>query len=653
MEGKHTPQHVNQEDADPVRRGLIIAGALGVVGALGVYGWRDGWFNGSTEPQANPVEPPPTEVTPDVSIPLPELDKSHEVDLLAGGTWKFMPGARQEGSALRVQETGLTIRKHPDEWADPNIPEHIPNPPLNSYGTYLETGGQDFGITMLIGDLKADEPAVINLHSEPDFIYDERRYVHAKTQVAVHEDRVVVRVWHGNGPDADETQEIIFGQAVREAGIWVRQHGSQVIVGAGEKQVVFGSDMFAASGQVWFGMDGNFSLTSLKAYPKENAAEFGAADASKVQLGKQTGNGLQVLAAKRRSDLLIGAAVHPTPITRFGKVAETIGNHFGGLKPETSGKMQAIYVGEPEADGSAKPEHFIWDELDAFVDLARRAGRKYNLHTLIFGEAMPKAVEQMLQDIANGKRPLEHAEQFLNTYIPLVVKRYPDAEAIDVVNEPLADTSIFDVDGGVVMNENAWFNAFNTRNEGARYIEVACTAARKAGARKILLNDNGAETDDARADALLAIAEPLRRKGVLDGIGLQAHLDAGDLEHWIRRDRSASENEKAVYQHMSARFAWFARSGLEVQISELSMDEEDPHIQAQVAAGFMRAAIRSRNVSAVWLWSPINGPWGFTAEPGEGYNISNGNDGPWGWNDDREVTVEKETLGGFRHGLTA
>lgn len=652
----YKPQHVHPDDVGRGRRQFLVGTAAAIAaGTLGIYGWHEGWVdrgsNAASEdsPAAEPVEG--AAAAAGLGLP-PEFDRRHELDLAGKGAWSFMPGVTPDGGKLHVRKTGRALRTLPETWAG-DTPEYIADPPINIYGTHLQTNGKDFGIGVQLSGIRQDRPAILTFYSQPDYAYDERRYTQPRTQVTVYADHMLVEVWNGNGPTADAQNVITSKVPLDHNGFWLRQEGKQVVVSANQQEVRCDATMFAASGEVWFGFDGEYTVDVLTAYPAQKGSAVTMVDTSSVSLPALLPNSLQSTAAAHRPSLRIGAAVTMTPVVRYGAVAETIGREFGALKPETTGKMQAIYVGQPGPDGRVDTQDFIWDELDAFVDLARRNGRAYNLHALAFGEAIPAGVEALLRDVAAGRRPLQHAVNFINSYAQVYVSRYPDAAAIDVVNEPLADTGVFDPELGLVWNENAWWKAFGGKNGGERYIEAWCNAARKAGAKNIYINDNGAETSDARAKALIAIAEPLRRKGLVQGVGLQAHLDRDDIEEWYAAGAPDLDNAKAVYEYMSARFAQFARAGLQVQVSELSIDEDDPHVQAMVGYGFMRAAVHAANVSAVFLWSPVNGPWGFTAEPNSNYEIQTGNDGPWDWDAAHKRVTVKETLGGYKLGLAA
>jgi endo-1,4-beta-xylanase len=649
----HRAAHRLPEEPNNTRRNILIAAAAGVA-AAGLAGARLthvlGWGESEPAPHSDPADTGvnPSEAAPsaepDPAIP-PEFVKGKEVDTIGKGTWKFMAGTKPGAKGLDVSILGLSLRPEIGTDTYAKASEAIPLTALNTYGTHLKTGDSDFGILTRLSAIDGEE-ASVTFNAAPDLIFDERVERAPRVQVTASGNTLVVTVWNEGGEDAPEPQKIELKDTDGQAEFWVKQEGNQVVVGSGDQHVAFDADLFKKSGNVWFGFDGSkgatFSVDELKAYPIGDNSEVTTVDTSTVKLGKPVASGFQSIAHQHRPDVTIGTTTADLgPIAQYPQLAEIVGANAGSIKPERIGKMQNLLPGGPDKDGNIRDEDFNWAELDAFVDLAERNGKKVHMHTLIFGEAMSSATEDFLKNVADGKIPREAAKNFMESYINKVVGRYKDrVKEWDVVNEPLEDTEKFDKDAGRIYRKNAWFNAFG----GTEYVRVACEAAKRAGAETVIVNDNGMETDDDRAQAMLDLTAELRNQGYVDGIGFQAHLDSGedsDIDSW---SEDGVVQESYVFDDMTTRFNQF--KGFKVYISEMSIDSDNAHEQAVVSHGMMRAAMHAENVKGVEWWGLATGPFYMTSENGQ-----NGNDAPWDWKNNQPV--QKQTVGAIQQGLRA
>lgn len=658
--GHHTARGRNESNSVGRRFALVGVALIGAIGA-GAAIWGVGeqpdkqpgpGVSAGPVPGASAEAKPRKRTATEVTLPK-EFDTSKERNLLADGNWQYTPGVRLEGGVLVVSKTGMKQRLEGPAWE--GMSKYQENPAINVMGGRLQTNGGDFGIAMRVGGMTKEAPAVINLYSEPDWVYDERRYVQPKTQLSVRPDSITVRVWRGNGEQADETKALTF-KADTRTGFYVKQEGEEVAVGAGKNQVRFAADMYKSSREMWFGFGAgsDFTVDTMAAYPAADGAKVEIIDNSKLQLSPLAADGLQKLVAARRPDLQVGAAITMAPLMRYGSVREKIGENYGLLVAETDTKPQAMLIGAPGKDGRVTKGDFDFSAPDAFVQFARRNNRQYKFHTLDFGEAQPPAVERMLQDVVDGKRPISDVDNYIDSYCRIIAERYADASAVDVVNEPLADTSIFDKETEPA-NKHLFWKAYETaggdgRLHMKRWFDAYRKYARQFSARdaqpELLMNENGTETDEDRQSVLIGYA----KFAGADGVGLQAHLDKSDISTQYDFDGSAEGNVRNVQEAWQRMLAKYARNGLRAQISELSMDEGDAHIQAVMGEGIMRAAIASKNITAIISWSPINGPFSFTSEPNADYDVEPGNDGPFDFDEDGQRVYTKESYDGLVRG---
>jgi endo-1,4-beta-xylanase len=189
-------------------------------------------------------------------------------------------------------------------------------------------------------------------------------------------------------------------------------------------------------------------------------------------------------------------------------------------------------------------------------------------HTLVWYRALP---DWMLARSWTREELLD----FLRGYVHDVVGRYRGRIVEwDVVNEAFND------DG--TWRRSLWYDVI-----GPEYVEAAFRFAREADPSvPLYYNDYGAEWVNAKSDAILALATRLRQQGLIDGVGFQAHFNAG----WY-----ASEAD------LSANLARFAAAGLDVGITELDVSmassggtaEDKLRLEASIYAG-VAAACRAQ-----------------------------------------------------------
>ncbi len=646
MEGQH------RQDFDPTRRNVIIgvAAVAAGAGALGVaaLGKIEGWWGGDG-PEAHPTFEGGTQggitLPETTNMHLPEAFNGAKHEKLITDSWYLLGAKPGPNGSMDIKASGFAIRKVDDDG-------YIPNPPIMRSGPRVDTNGNDFGIAARISNVTS-EKASLFFHSKPDITLDEDLFHMPGIGVSVQGGRITIDVWDGKLEQPDDTFILDAKAGGDHTDIWVRQEGGKVIVGSGAAQKVITTSMFKKSKQVLFGADGDFRLDTLDVYATGNGP-VEVNDTSKRKLPDVSPNGLQGIArAHGRNDLIIGTAIDLGSLDSTAPLME----HVGGLKPEMLAKMQAVLPGGPDKQGNLKPEDFNWQEVDAFVDLAKRNGRAIEMHTLIFGEAMSEATQDFLRDCAK-RGDKAAAQNFMEHYIKAFVGRYKnDVHTWDVVNEPMADTGD---DDATKPREHDWFKAFGNSTE---YIAFACKTAKEAGAKRVRINENGLETDKERRQAFIDIVKPIAANGWADAVGLQAHLDlgkedgenSGDIADYFNDDTGRFD---ASYAHDEIKtvFKEFAAAGLEADITEFSIDISDDFaadrekIQGIVAAGYGAAIMESPTVKIFSTWGLETGPFYMTSERNSDGSFSLGNDAPWGYKAGQPVP-RPAYVGGMKAGL--
>jgi endo-1,4-beta-xylanase len=547
----------------------------------------------------------PTPTTEQQSgLPMPEFDRSRESNLLAAGNWEFMPGVEADSNGgLQVSRTGLAIRKEKDEWQQSDAPEYFPVTPINAW-THVEMSQEDGNVGLAAKLSGIEGRATMLFQGDPTFRYDERIYQHAAVGLDIEGNTATVNVWFGSGEEPNITEQIDLGAAVSEADVALAQVDNALVISANGKTITIPDARVFESGQIWLGLDASaqWRLDQLTAYPLgDNQLEV--VDSTEINFGELDPEGLQAVVAQSRPDLVIGTAVDIIPLTYDEEYAQLVAENTGGWATEMLAKPQNL---QPERGT------YVWDDFDAFVDLAQRHNKQIHGHTLVFGEANPAWMEEA---VANASP--EEALEIMREHITAVVSRHEGEVATwDVINEP------FDEDDWSAFRPHLWYEAI-----GEQYIEEAFRVAHEADPNALLgINDWALEHDPDRWDALIDLLTDLQSKDVpVHYVGFQAHLDPDDINELLSSDILAQ------------RFRQLEDMGIKVRISEISVEGEDPQLQAETYAKVLRTCMEAENCIAVNFWGLASNETYFTTEPNGNYSIPPeqfGNDAPWQQNED-------------------
>ncbi|WP_329222015.1 endo-1,4-beta-xylanase [Streptomyces sp. NBC_01485] len=236
----------------------------------------------------------------------------------------------------------------------------------------------------------------------------------------------------------------------------------------------------------------------------------------------------------------IGAAVGDTPLTSDASYTAVLDREFNSVTAENAMKWDAV---EPSR-GS-----FNWAAADRLVAHAAAHSQGVRGHTLAWYAQLPSWLK-------NGNFSATELNTILKGHIDTEVGRYKGkVYAWDVVNEA------FNENGS--MRGSLWQDKL-----GTGYIADALRWAHAADpAAKLYINDYNIEADNAKSDALYALAQQLLAQGApLNGIGFQSHFEVGKLP-----------------ASMKANLKRFSDLGLEVAITELDVRIPLPASSAELA----------------------------------------------------------------------
>lgn len=280
------------------------------------------------------------------------------------------------------------------------------------------------------------------------------------------------------------------------------------------------------------------------------------------------------LAARQRS-VRVGGVSGSQVITDapFGRVVGT-DYHLAGT--ENALKFSALHPGS---------NTYSFASADAILDHAAEHGQLSRGHTLLWHGSVPSWV-------TNTPRTSAELQAIAYDHIDTVVGRYRDRLFCwDVVNEAFNDNG--------TMRSTLWYDApgIGYAGQGTKYIEEAFKRARAADPDcELIYNDYSAETDNAKSDAIYAMAQDFKARGVpLDGIGFQFHLSG-----------------TPSISSMRANFQRFSDLGLKLHITELdvrvAVDSNGVatasalDAQADTYFSVVGAALAFSRTSVVQLW---------------------------------------------------
>ena len=206
-----------------------------------------------------------------------------------------------------------------------------------------------------------------------------------------------------------------------------------------------------------------------------------------------------------------------------------------------------------QASGDNTNPQVNFAQADALLKYCGKNKIPVRGHTLVWHSQTP--------DWFFKENLLKRMENYIKNVMEGLATQYPDVEfyAWDVVNEAWLDDGNPRKAGSSKSedsNSSAWVRIFGDNS----FIEYAFQYARKYAPKncKLYYNDFN-EYMPGKTTAIYNMAMELKEKGLIDGIGMQSHLDVGFP--------NASTYRKAIDK--------FASTGLDIQVTELDITTSD------------------------------------------------------------------------------
>ena len=313
------------------------------------------------------------------------------------------------------------------------------------------------------------------------------------------------------------------------------------------------------------------------------------------------------------NDFIVGTALTPSDLSSkpFMSLVE---KHFSGsvtvgneMKPESVLNQAACKEYFEETGDDTVPQ-ISFGAAKPVLNYCRNNNIPVRIHTLVWHSQTPgwffKEGYDDEGEWVSEEKMLQRMENYIKSYFETLTELYPDIDfyACDVVNEAwLEDGSprqpgYYGENG--TYDKSGWVKVFGDNS----FIEYAFTYARKYAPEgcKLYYNDYN-EYMTGKMDAICEMAESLKAKGVIDGIGMQSHLDA-------RQGADAFPSVK-MYNDALDRYAAL---GLDIQVTELDATVQDNSgdkyfdIQADYYKGIMDSIYAHKDSISAVIW------WGVT-----------------------------------------
>jgi endo-1,4-beta-xylanase len=146
-----------------------------------------------------------------------------------------------------------------------------------------------------------------------------------------------------------------------------------------------------------------------------------------------------------------------------------------------------------------------WAAADAAYNHAQTNGYKFKFHTFVWGSQFPNWLTNSGLTQAQQRAEIEQ-------WMQLACQRYPNTWAIDVVNEPIKTAMPFKAALGG-DGTTGWDWVITSFQLARQYCPNAL----------LLINEYGTENDPPVRNTYKNIINLLKARGLIDGIGIQAH----------------------------------------------------------------------------------------------------------------------------------
>jgi endo-1,4-beta-xylanase len=226
------------------------------------------------------------------------------------------------------------------------------------------------------------------------------------------------------------------------------------------------------------------------------------------------------------------------------------------VTPENAGKWLSV---------EATRDTMVWGVLDIIFAFAEQHDLIVKQHAFVWGQQEPRWVAGL---------PAEEQRHEVDEWMRLFSERYPDVDLIDVVNEPLhAPPSYMDALGGA--GDTGWDWVVWSFERARTYLPDAT----------LLINEYNILCCAPNRARYVELIEILMERGLIDGIGVQAH-----------------GLERVPAEVIKANLDALAMTGLPIYVSELDLESRDDAAQLEMYQRVFPVLWEHQAVAGVTLW---------------------------------------------------
>ncbi len=275
----------------------------------------------------------------------------------------------------------------------------------------------------------------------------------------------------------------------------------------------------------------------------------------------------------------LGNVYSPAQAPRFAE-------YWNQVTPENAGKWGSV---------ESTRDVMNWNQMDAAANLARENGFPFKFHVLVWGNQQPTWIKSL--------SPTEQLEE-IEEWFEAVAERYPDLEWVEVVNEPLHDPPNSTGDNAGTTDNGGYIDALGGDGEtGWDWIITSFQMARDIfpDSVKLIMNDYSILGNSQNTAAYIEIVNLLKDRGLIDGIGVQAHAFS---------TKFASENQ------LEFSLDQLGGTGLPIQITELDIDgvtggsaAQSDQFQLNEYERIFPLMWEHTSVEGITLWGWRDGHW--------------------------------------------
>ncbi|KAF0152354.1 MAG: endo-1 4-beta-xylanase [Ignavibacteria bacterium] len=242
--------------------------------------------------------------------------------------------------------------------------------------------------------------------------------------------------------------------------------------------------------------------------------------------------------------------------------------YWNQVTPENASKWGSV---------EGTPGSYNWTALDLIYNFALNNNIPFKHHTLVWGQQYPSFVATL--DSATLYQRIE-------AWIKICGERYPKTAMVDVVNEPL---HAFTGTGANLIK--ALGGAGST---GWDWVAKAFELTRKywPASTKLILNDYNIINSATKTNNLISIVNVLKAKGLIDGIGIQAH---------------GFEVDGPSPATLSGNLDKLAATGIPIYITEFDLSSADDAIHLQKYRTIFPVLYEHPGVVGITLWGYVFG----------------------------------------------